>query len=54
VELLQTGISKHGNVTLGSMKGSKEKNHYNIAVMNLMQCRMVMQLKHIVLCVRTL
>jgi hypothetical protein len=25
------------------MGGSKEENHYNIAIMSLMQCRVVMQ-----------
>jgi hypothetical protein len=29
--------------TSGSMEGSKEENHYNIAVMSSMQCRVVMQ-----------
>jgi hypothetical protein len=39
----ETSCSKHGNVTLDSMKGSKEENHYNTAVMSLMQCRLLME-----------
>jgi hypothetical protein len=39
----ETRCSEHVNETFGSMKASKEENHYNIAVMSFMQCRMVMQ-----------
>jgi hypothetical protein len=35
--------NKHISQTFGSMKDSKEENHYNIVGMSLMQCRMEMQ-----------